>query len=673
VVHCESAGAVRVGDNGVEKADAGRPGPRSLLGEHETIATRRRRVSRRLRRAEMRIERLRLRNFRCFREETVIDFDAITALIGRNDSGKSTIMEALDLFLNGNDPDKDDASKDGNAQDLTIICEFGSLPREVIVDDAYPTQLDAEFLLNAEGRLEIHKTYSGHLQKPRCVSVAACAIHPTVDGAKDLLQLKNADLKKRAKDLGVDFGGVDQKINAQIRARIREHLGNLALAPTMIPLNEENAKKIWTELEKYVPAFALFKSDRASTDQDPEAQDPLKAAVKEAIKAKEAELTAITDYVKNEVQKIACSTLDKLREMDPSLATQLNPMFAPPKWDSLFKASITSDDDIPINKRGSGVKRLILLNFFRAKAEQLAKETGHTAVVYAIEEPETSQHPNNQRMLLRALCDLSTEAQVIMSTHTPMLARALPDKCLRYVHVRADRGREIRKGGPETNEIFTQSLGVLPDNNVKLFIGVEGPNDISFLQNIASALRSDGVELVDLEKMELDGEVIFFPLGGSTLALWSSRLEGLNRPEFHLYDRECAPPAEAKYQAHVSEINARKKCKACNTDKKEIENYLHKDAIIAAYKEVGINLLIEANFGSFDDVPTEIARLVHEYSGSAKSWDHLTEDERKEKESKAKRMLCSRASQYMTKAMLDEIDPGGDLLGWFQNIKELLA
>jgi predicted ATPase len=621
----------------------------------------------------MKLERLRLRNLRCFREETVIDFADITALVGRNDSGKSTLMEALDFFLNDNDPDKDDASKDGNAQDLTIICEFSGLPKEVILDDAYPTQLNTEFLLNAEGRLEIHRTYSGQLQKPKCVSVAAYAVHPTVAGAEDLLQLKNPNLKERATHLGVDLGGVDQKINAQLRARIRKHLGDLSLAPSMIPLNEENAKKIWTELKKYLPVFQLFKSDRASTDQDPEAQDPLKAAVKEAIKAKEAELTAITEYVRDEVQKIARSTLAKLREMDPSLATQLNPTFAPPKWDSLFKASITSDDDIPINKRGSGVKRLILLNFFRAKAEQLAKETGHAAVVYAIEEPETSQHPNNQRMLLRALCDLSSEAQVVISTHTPMLARALPDNCLRYVHVREDKVREIMKGGPETNEIFVRSLGVLPDNNVKLFVGVEGPNDITFLQGMASALLSNGVELVDLEKMELDGEVIFFPLGGSTLALWSSRLKELNRPEFHLCDRDVAPPAPAKYQAYVDEVNARERCKAVSTNKKEIENYLHMDAIIATYKEVGINLPIEANFGAFVDVPSEIARLVHDSSESPKSWGDLTEDKRDEKESKAKRMLCSRAPHYMTKAMLDEIDPDGDLLGWFQDMENLLA
>lgn len=55
--------------------------------------------------------------------------------------------------------------------------------------------------------------------------------------------------------------------------------------------------------------------------------------------------------------------------MDSSLAQALSPKFkSPPKWS--FDFSIDGDDGVPINKRGSGVKRLILLNFFRAEAER---------------------------------------------------------------------------------------------------------------------------------------------------------------------------------------------------------------------------------------------------------------------------------------------------------------
>jgi putative ATP-dependent endonuclease of the OLD family len=149
----------------------------------------------------------------------------------------------------------------------------------VVVDDANPTSLASEFLLNEEGYLEIHKTYSGHLQKPKCESISAYVIHPSAEGAADLLQLKTADLRRRAAELGVSLEGIDQRMNAQIRCRIRAHLGELSLEPRLVSLNDENAKRIWLGLSKYLPSLALFKSDRQSTDQDAEAQDPLKAAV----------------------------------------------------------------------------------------------------------------------------------------------------------------------------------------------------------------------------------------------------------------------------------------------------------------------------------------------------------------------------------------------------------
>jgi putative ATP-dependent endonuclease of the OLD family len=621
----------------------------------------------------MKLIKARLRNFRCFKTETSINFDDITALVGKNDSGKSTILEALDKFLNEGMPDKHDASKSGDAADLTIICEFGELPQEVIIDDKNPTDLKNEYLLNQDGRLEIHKTYSGHLQSPKLTTVSAYAFHPSLDKVNDLRQLKNNDLKKRAKELKIDLTGIDSKVNAEIRERIRSTIGELDLLPQLIPLNEENAKRVWDGLRNYIPAFALFKSDRPSTDQDPEAQDPLKAAVKEAIKEKENELNNIAEYVENEVKKIAKATLDKLREMDSSLATELKPEFSTLKWDQLFKTSITGDDNIPINKRGSGVKRLILLNFFRAKAEQQVKEKGKPSVIYGIEEPETSQHPNNQRMLLRAFTDLSKEFQVILSTHTPVLAKCLPDHCLRYINVREDKEREVLSGGGDTNIKFSKSLGILPDHNVKLFIGVEGKHDITFLQNITKVLRTERPELPDLLQLELEGAIIFFPLGGSNLALWTSRLKNLNRPEFHLYDRDNPPPGPAKYQAVVDEINSHSNCKAMLTEKREMENYLHRDAIVSAYNQNGVDLSITSNFSDFSDVPQEVAIMVHNKSDSDKTWEELSTEKRNDKILNAKKILNSIAPQFMTMELLKEIDQNDDLLSWLNNINEMLT
>jgi len=51
----------------------------------------------------------------------------------------------------------------------------------------------------------------------------------------------------------------------------------------------------------------------------------------------------------------------------------------------------------------------------------------------------------------------------------------------------------------------------------------------------------------------------------------------------------------------------------------------------------------------------------------------ITDAQKKEKEKNAKRILCIRAPKYMTSDMLNEIDPDGDLLEWFQVMKDLIA
>ena len=622
----------------------------------------------------MRLVGLTVENFRCYVAPISVRFDDLTALVGRNDVGKSTLMEALAIFFETANPDKDDASKNGDPKLMRISCEFDRLPESIVVDAEFPTTLASEYLLSENGTLVVRKTYNGALATPKVSAIEAIARHPTAKGYNDLLALKKADLAKRAEELRVDLKDVDKRANAPVRSAIWASSDDLQLAEVPVSLEAEGGKQAWAALQQFLPTFALFKSDRASTDQDAEAQDPLKAAIREAIKAVEPKLQEVKDYVEAEVKKIAAATVDKLREMDASVAETLDPVVMTKKWDSLFSTSITGDEGIPLNKRGSGVKRLVLLNFFRAQAEKNAAERNSTSIIYAIEEPETSRHPRNQRLLLKALRELAAAdgRQVIISTHTPMLARHLPEGDVRFIQ-RDDAGlRSVDEGSPAISAEIAKSLGVLPDHNVKVFVGVEGPHDISFLTGMARILRAAGEDIPDLEQLEVDGELIFIPLGGSNLAVWSSRLKALNRPELHICDRDNQPPANPKYNDHMAAVNSRPGCLAVVTNKRELENYLHHEAINEFYAANGAAVAFGAPFNDFDDVPQLVAEAVHLASGGA-AWAGLEEDKRRKKMRNAKSSLNNGVVARMTADRLNQTDPGNEIRTWFGEVARMIA
>lgn len=194
-------------------------------------------------------------------------------------------------------------------------------------------------------------------------------------------------------------------------------------------------------MKKFLPVYSLFQADRSNNDHDKEIQDPLKEAVKSILKEENVAQMCqqIAEHVTTKLQEVSNHTLDKIREMNPELANSLSPnipSFTDLKWSDLFKnVSIAGDNDIPINKRGSGVKRLILLNFFRAEAERMQSNTESDGLIYAIEEPETSQHVAHQKILMKALIDLANNenVQVVLTTHSSYVVKQLKFDNIRLV------------------------------------------------------------------------------------------------------------------------------------------------------------------------------------------------------------------------------------------------
>jgi len=114
----------------------------------------------------LKIAKLKLKNFKGYETETIVDFSDLTAFVGKNDIGKSTILEALDIFFNDSSAcvklDKTDInihSAERGDKTISITVCFKDLPSKIIIDSTNYTTLKQEYLLNENNELEITKKY----------------------------------------------------------------------------------------------------------------------------------------------------------------------------------------------------------------------------------------------------------------------------------------------------------------------------------------------------------------------------------------------------------------------------------------------------------------------------------------------------------------------------------
>ena len=397
-------------------------------------------------------------------------------------------------------------------------------------------------------------------------------------------------MKKVGEQRAVAEAVADKRVASLWRQAIRNATAAIECEETLLDVEKglsTESKSIWGKIQDQLPTFALFKADRESSDGDAEAKNPLQQAVKEAQASLQNQISVLEQQIEASVLDVASRTLDKLREMAPELANELTPRFKEkPKW--TFSFTLDGENGIPINKRGSGVRRLILLNFFRAEAEKAAAGSQRN-VIYAIEEPETSQHPNYQIMLMRALLALANQPnrQIIVTTHVPALAGLMPTEGIRYV-TKDERGIPTVKM-PDANVLkeAAESLGVLPESGMERAKGVvlvEGRSDVTFLRHTARALKNAGHVESNLE----DVGIVPILIGGcGSVKHWVTLnlANDLGLPWCVFLDSDIGgDPGQVKsIKKRQQEVEARGRAFYA-TRKREIENYLCPDLI---YSETG--------------------------------------------------------------------------------------
>lgn len=113
----------------------------------------------------MKIKKVILENFRAFYSKVEISINDFTVFLGKNDQGKTSILEAIDIFMNEgkgsvkiDNNDINQIARNENVDSYKIGIIFKDLPKEIIIDETNETSLEEEYLLNKDGFLEIWKT-----------------------------------------------------------------------------------------------------------------------------------------------------------------------------------------------------------------------------------------------------------------------------------------------------------------------------------------------------------------------------------------------------------------------------------------------------------------------------------------------------------------------------------
>lgn len=620
------------------------------------------------------ISKLYIKNFRGYTEQTIELHKDLNVIIGKNDVGKSTILEALEIFFN-NDTLKIDVldlnkkREDQTDKDITIQISFKIDPKTSYTIDTIPTKLSSEYLLDSDGYLTIRKVWnaSGSTITSRSLKTYLIADYPSVKFDNPLVCKKISELKK---ELAVfndshDTALVNKTISSEIRKAIYNfsNIQSIDLTETIIPIDAEDGRKIYEAIQVDLPLYFLFKADRENKDSDSEVQGPLKVITKSILSGMQQELDILKAKVVAATEEVGLRTIEKLSEMNPEIASELTPTVSTKAWDSLFSFTFEDEDGIPINKRGSGVRRLILLNYFRAEAER--QRVSKKTVIYALEEPETAQHPDWQKMLYSALVELSEQenTQILLTTHSPSLGALVPTSNIIYIY-RESSEIKIESNDPLILDRVTQSLGVMPNititrvsSNVKLIICLEGFTDVEFFKNIS-------LSCFDLD-LANHSSILIIPLGGGSLEHWENYkyLDKLSSiPQIHIYDRDVK-----KYKTIINKINQNPLHKAFQTNFYEIENYIHPSLYNHCYQFSvpfidTTDIQWKANWKD-KDIPKNLN--IHLKGCYANGDINLKEYS----QSEIKKKFNLELSKHLSVELLQDMDAYTEINGWFEHIK----
>jgi putative ATP-dependent endonuclease of OLD family len=333
----------------------------------------------------------RIRNYRCL-EAVDIPLGPLTAFVGPNGSGKTTILRAIDLILGDAWPSLRSFRV---PQDFTDFDTSKTIEITVGFDPPY---IHKDILSNEHRVQALRLTCKPYKRSGKWGE--AGDLHADLEPLNEKGQVPNVATSKPQKNQKPQFGplraGTDLRDHARIlfvdhRRSLAQHLPSVR--GSILGRLFQKARKEFT------------------------AQDDFKAKYEAALD------TLRTGQVK-EIERIVAQTAKRMLGFLGSAAVQSVDIafgFADPAnpFNSLRLEYRESGLTVPGEELGLGIQSAMVVGVFEA-----FRQIGGQIGIVVIEEPEMYLHPQAQRYFYRLLCEMADEGQcqVIYSTHSPVFS-----------------------------------------------------------------------------------------------------------------------------------------------------------------------------------------------------------------------------------------------------------
>ncbi len=459
-------------------------------------------------------------NFRGINGSITVNFDMFNCIVGQNDAGKSTILKALDAILNETTLTKADYNVSAQNNQISVELFLDSRNKECLLGEEIPTTIEDEELVNGDGLLVWKKVWNvteTNVSKPK-----TSLIRKRYDGNNDFIFKTEAQLiaQCNANQIATAKGNGEAYNNVEKRQKLREfnQQNDIAFQYEVeeIPATgTSKAKAIGDAIKKVLPAFQYFKADTSLSDTDATIQKFFKDMAFKLIKD-EIDTDDMETTVKTQLEGVLQKVTDKINDVVKSTEK------VKPKvdfdWSKLISTSFVSDatgNDLPLNSRGDGFRRITMMSYFEYLAE--TERTDATQqIIFGFEEPETFLHPSAQENLFDKLSSLSDNGfQVITSTHSPTIVGNT--KRHNIIHIsKPNNTYTLNQIAIDYKELAID-LGIKPDNTFtplfstsRLLFLVEGIDDVNAMHHKATLYKQAGLIPQTFEQLNVN----IIPIGG---------------------------------------------------------------------------------------------------------------------------------------------------------------